>query len=162
MRDRAILETLYGTGVRIGEAVRTDLQDLDLGQGVLLVRNGKGKKDRVVPISGRAAAALERYMAVRLDLQKRPDMALFLSRYGSRLSIVGLRAAVQRHGRAIGLQLGPHSLRHACATHLLQGGADIRHVQELLGHRSLMTTALYTKVAIKDLRAVLARSHPRA
>ena len=161
-RDRAILETLYGTGIRLGEAVRADVSDLDLREGVLLVRSGKGKKDRVVPIPGRAAAALDTYLTdARPELVKRVDAALFLSRDGNRLSMVGLRAMVQRHGQAIGVAVSPHALRHTCATHLLRGGADIRHVQELLGHRSLQTTALYTRVAIEDLRQVLARAHPR-
>ena len=161
-RDRAILETLYGTGIRLGEAVRADVSDLDLREGVLLVRSGKGKKDRVVPVEGRAALALDTYLAdARPELVKRVDQALFLSRDGGRLSMVGLRAVVQRHGQAIGVHVSPHMLRHTCATHLLRGGADIRHVQELLGHRSLATTALYTRVAIEDLRQVLARAHPR-
>jgi integrase/recombinase XerD len=161
-RDRAILETLYGTGIRLGEAARADVSDLDLREGVLLVRSGKGKKDRVVPVPGRAALALDIYLTeARPELVKRVDQALFISRHGGRLSRVGLRAVVQRHGRAIGIAVSPHALRHTCATHLLRGGADIRHVQELLGHRSLATTALYTRVAIEDLRQVLARAHPR-
>ena len=89
------------------------------------------------------------------------DAALFISRHGGRLSLVGLRAIVKRHGRTIGVALTPHALRHTCATHLLRGGADIRHVQELLGHRCLSTTALYTRVAIEDLRQLIARVHPR-
>ena len=161
-RDRAILETLYGSGIRLGEAVRADVSDLDLREGVLLVRSGKGKKDRVVPVPGRAAAALDTYLTeARPELVKRLDGALFISRHGGRLSLVGLRAIVLRHGRAIGVDVSPHALRHTCATHLLRGGASIRHVQELLGHRCLATTALYTRVAIKDLREVLARAHPR-
>ena len=161
-RDRAILELLYGAGIRLGEAVRADVSDLDLRQGLLLVRNGKGKKDRVVPVGGRAALALGTYLAdVRPELVKRLESALFLSRDGARLSKIGLQAMVKRHGQAIGLHVSPHTLRHTCATHLLRGGADIRHVQELLGHRSLQTTALYTRVAIEDLRQVLARAHPR-
>jgi integrase/recombinase XerD len=161
-RDRAILETLYGTGIRLGEAARADVSDLDLRERVLLVRSGKGRKDRVVPVPGRAAAALDTYLTeARPELVKRLDAALFLSRDGGRLSLVGLRAVVHRHGRAIGVDVSPHALRHTCATHLLRGGADIRHVQELLGHRCLATTALYTRVAIKDLREVLARAHPR-
>jgi integrase/recombinase XerD len=161
-RDRAILETLYGTGIRLGEAVRADVSDLDLREGVLLVRSGKGKKDRVVPVEGRAVVALGIYLSdSRPELVKRVDAALFLSREGSRLSIIGLRAVVKRHGDAIGIHVSPHVLRHTCATHLLRGGADIRHVQELLGHRSLQTTALYTRVAIEDLRQVFARAHPR-
>jgi len=162
-RDRAILETLYGTGIRLGEAVRADISDLDLREGVLLVRSGKGKKDRVVPVEGRAAVALVVYLTdSRPELVKRLDAALFLSRDGGRLSMEGLRAVVRRHGETIGVHVSPHMLRHTCATHLLRGGADIRHVQELLGHRSLATTALYTRVAIEDLRQVLARAHPRA
>lgn len=161
-RDRAILETLYGTGIRLGEAVRADVQDLDLREGVLLVRNGKGKKDRVVPVQGRAALALDTYLTeARPELVKRFDPALFISRYGSRLQLSGLRAVVQRHGQAIGVKLSPHTLRHTCATHLLKGGADVRHVQAILGHRSLTTTALYTRVAVEDLRQVLRRTHPR-
>jgi len=161
-RDRAILETLYGTGIRLGEAARADVSDLDLRGRVLLVRSGKGKKDRLVPVPGRAAVALDTYLIeARPELVKRLDPALFISRHGARLSLVGLRAVVQRHGRAMGVAVSPHALRHTCATHLLCGGADIRHVQELLGHRCLATTALYTRVAIKDLREVLARAHPR-
>jgi integrase/recombinase XerD len=161
-RDRAILELLYGSGIRLGEAVRADVSDLDLREGVLLVRSGKGKKDRVVPVEGRAAVALGIYLSEsRPELVKRVDAALFLSRHGGRLSVVGLQAMVKRHGETIGAHVSPHVLRHTCATHLLRGGADIRHVQELLGHRSLATTALYTRVAIEDLREVLARAHPR-
>jgi integrase/recombinase XerD len=161
-RDRAILELLYGTGIRVGEAVRADVTDLDLRQRILLVRSGKGKKDRVVPVPGRAAMALGGYLAeARPGLVKRADAALFVSRHGGRLSRVGMRLIVKRHGRAIGVELTPHALRHTCATHLLRGGASIRHVQELLGHHCLSTTALYTRVAIEDLRQLIARAHPR-
>ena len=161
-RDRAILELLYGTGIRLGEATRADVSDIDLREGLLLVRSGKGKKDRVVPVPGRAAMALDTYLVeARPELVKRVDAALFISRHGGRLSLVGLWAIVRRHGRTIGLDVSPHALRHTCATHLLRGGASIRHVQELLGHRSLATTALYARVAIEDLREVLARAHPR-
>jgi len=161
-RDRALLETLYGTGIRRAEAMRADLTDLDLQGGTLLVRNGKGGKDRVVPVSGRAVVALHLYLAEgRPALAKRPETALFLSRDGERLGVVGVWEVVRKHARRLGLDLNPHALRHTCATHLLQGGADLRHVQELLGHRCLTTTALYTRVAIQDLRAVMARCHPR-
>ena len=102
------------------------------------------------------------YLAdARPELLKRMDPALFVSRLGRRLSLVGLRAAVQRHGRSIGIRVSPHALRHTCATHLLRGGADIRHIQKLLGHRRLTTTALYTRVASEDLRQVFAQAHPR-
>jgi integrase/recombinase XerD len=161
-RDRAILETVYGTGIRLGEAARAELPDLDIREGVLLVRCGKGKKDRVVPVEGRAALALANYLAYsRPALVKRADPALFVSRHGGRLSLVGLRAVVRRHGRTIGVPVSPHALRHTCATHLLRGGADIRHIQQLLGHRCVSTTALYARVTTDDLRRVLARAHPR-
>lgn len=161
-RDRAILELLYGSGLRIGEAARADLSDLDLRERVLLVRNGKGKKDRMVPVPGRAVAALELYLLKsRPELAKGADPALFLATHGRRLGVPGLRLQVERHGRAIGVKLTPHVLRHTCATHLLKGGASIRHVQELLGHKRLTTTALYTRVDVEDLRQVIARAHPR-
>ena len=161
-RDRAILELLYGAGLRIGEAVRADLSDLDLRERVLFVRDGKGKKDRVVPVPGRAAAALELYLREsRPELANGADPALFLATHGRRLGVPGLRVQVKRHGRALGVKLTPHALRHTCATHLLKGGASIRHAQELLGHKRLTTTALYTRVGVEDLRQVIARAHPR-
>ena len=161
-RDRAILELLYGAGLRLGEAARSDVTDLDLRSGVLLVRNGKGRKDRIVPICGAAATALELYVTEgRPELATGIDAALFLSRDGARLGGAGLRARIRYYGHRIGVRLIPHALRHTCATHLLRGGADLRHVQALLGHRRLTTTALYTRVAITDLRDVLARCHPR-
>ena len=161
-RDRAVLEALYGTGIRLGEAARADVSDLDLHQGLLLVRSGKGRKDRVVPVLGRAAAALGTYLTSgRPAIVRGPHPALFLSRGGLRLGLVGLRAVVRRHAQTVGVIASPHALRHTCATHLLRGGADIRHIQELLGHRSLATTALYTRVAVEDLRQALARAHPR-
>lgn len=161
-RDRAILELLYGTGLRLGEAVRMDATDLDLRERVLLVRNGKGRKDRFVPVPGRAASALDHYLTEsRPALAKRFDPALFLSRHGSRLKAGSMRIMIKQHGRAIGAAITPHTLRRTCATHLLQGGASVRHVQELLGHRSITTTAIYTRVTVDDLRAVLLRAHPR-
>lgn len=162
LRDHAILELLYGAGLRLGEAARSDITDLDLRRGVLLVRNGKGRKDRVLPICGAAATALELYVTEsRPELATGIDSALFLSRDGARLGAAGLRARIRYYGHRLGVRLVPHALRHTCATHLLRGGADLRHVQALLGHRRLTTTALYTRVAITDLRDVLARCHPR-
>jgi len=164
-RDRAILETLYGSGLRLGECVRIVASDLDLWDRTLLVRNGKGKKDRMVPVTGRAAIALDVYLKEsRPELLRDPkEAALFLTREGRQMGMHTMRLMMKRHavdaripGRAY-----PHLLRHACATHLLQGGADIRHVQELLGHARLETTALYTRVLAEDLRRVVARSHPR-
>jgi len=148
--------------IRLGEAARAAVTDPDLRERVLLVRSGKRKKDRAVPVPGRAAGALDTYLTeARPELVKRVDGALFFTRHGGRPGLVGLQAVVKRHGRAIGVAVSPHALRHTCETHLLCSGADIRHVQELLGHRCLATTALYTRVAIEDLRQVLARAHPR-
>ncbi|MCU0293266.1 MAG: tyrosine-type recombinase/integrase [Thermoanaerobaculaceae bacterium] len=164
-RDRAILELLYGTGLRSAECRRLDLADVQLCEGTLLVRDGKGRKDRLVPLRGRAAAALDLYLR-----ESRPELvtdsreaALFVSARGARLGSAGLGILVRRHGRAAKLPMpvSPHVLRHTCATHLLKGGADVRHVQQLLGHRRLDTTALYTRVDISDLQAVVRRAHPR-
>jgi integrase/recombinase XerD len=162
-RDRAILELLYGTGIRLGECVRLDLQDVDLHEGRLLVRNGKGRKDRVVPLVGQAAAALAFYLReARNALMRDPKQpAVFLSAIGTRLSSVSLQRQVSHYARGLGLRASPHVLRHSCATHLLRHGADVRSIQQLLGHRALETTALYTKVDVTNLREVIARAHPR-
>lgn len=165
LRGRAILELLYGTGLRLGECVRLDLADVSLLEGRLLVRSGKGRKDRVVPLVGRAAAALDLYLRdVRPQLAESPrEEALFLSRDGDRLSCSALQMRLREYGKTAGLRttLRPHVLRHTCATHLLRGGADIRYVQRLLGHQDLRTTAIYTRVTVDDLREVIARAHPR-
>lgn len=164
-RDRAIMETLYGMALRRGECARLDVADLDLAAGTLLVRDGKGRKDRMVPVSGRAAAALGTYLRdVRPRLVVNPhEGALFLtSWWGKRLSEVSLSFLLRRHAKAAGIgKVHPHALRHACATHLLKGGADVRHVQAILGHKKLETTALYTRVVVDDLRKVLEHAHPR-
>ena len=163
LRDRAILETLYGTAIRLSECGRLDLEDLDLAGETLLVRNGKGGKDRMVPLPVRAASALDVYLKdVRPAFMRDPkERALFLQRHGTRLSTVMIGLLVSAYGRSIGVKIAPHGLRHACATHLLRHGADVRHVQRLLGHRDIQTTARYTGVSIEDLRSVLERSHPR-
>jgi integrase/recombinase XerD len=162
-RDRAILEVLYGTGIRVGECVRLDLQDVALQERQLLVRNGKGKKDRVVPLVGQALAALERYLReVRHALVRDPrEQAVFLSAIGTRLSPVTLQYQVRRYAKALGVRANPHVLRHSCATHLLRHGADVRQIQRLLGHRALETTALYLKVDVSHLAEVIERAHPR-
>ena len=164
-RDRAILETLYGCALRVSECERLDLTDLDLVKGEILVKDGKGRKDRVVPVVGRAVAALEVYLSeARPELVRDPrERALFLTRHGRRLGIQVIQNLVRNHARAAGIEIrvSPHTLRHGCATHLLQGGADIRHVQKLLGHASVETTAIYTKVAPTDLARVMAKTHPR-
>jgi integrase/recombinase XerD len=164
-RDRALLELLYGSGLRRGECLRLDVTDLDLGQALVLVRCGKGSKDRVVPLTARAVSALDRYLRVaRPELVKDArEPALFLSKYGLRMSRTCLWTLLGKHAKAAGIDapVFPHVLRHSCATHLLKAGASIRHVQELLGHESLQATALYTRVTIDDLHDLLARCHPR-
>jgi site-specific recombinase XerD len=163
LRDRAILELLYGSGLRLMECVRLDLGDVDLLQGTLLVRSGKGRKDRYVPVPGRARDALARYLReARLALTERcDDGALFVARFGRRLGGMSVRALVKRYGRQVGVKVSTHVLRHSCATHLLAGGADVRHIQRLLGHKRLTTTALYTKVDTSALLEMLRRRHPR-
>ncbi len=161
-RDRAILETLYGSALRRAEVVRCDVSDLDLARGLLLVRSGKGRKDRIVPVPGRALLALGTYLAdARPDLAKQTAPALFLSRYGRRMDVQSVDLLVRRHARTARVRATPHTLRHTCATHLLKGGADVRYVQRLLGHEHITTTAIYTHVTVADLREVFGRSHPR-
>lgn len=164
-RDRALLEVLYGTGIRIGECRRLELTDYDPARMTLLIRDGKGRKDRIVPVPVRAALALDLYLSeARPELVKRNrETATFLSKYGRPVSKSLLEVIVQTYARSAGIQaaVSPHTLRHTCATHLLQCGADVRHVQELLGHKRINTTALYTRVAISDLREVIRRAHPR-
>ena len=165
-RDRAILETMYGSAVRLAECVRLDVADVDLKGGTLLVRNGKGKKDRVVPVTKRAVLAIVDYLAEgRPGLLRDPkEPALFLAAQagcGRRIARATIALLVKAYARGVGVKLSPHGLRHACATHLLKGGADVRHVQQVLGHRNIDSTAIYTAVAMKDLREVLERTHPR-
>ncbi len=164
-RDRAILETLYGTGIRAAECAALELADVNLAAEELLVRNGKGRKDRLVPLVGRARKAIALYLQdARQELVKDPrERTLFLTRSGTRLGVPALRAVVRSAARTARIthRVTTHALRHTYATQLVRGGADIRYVQELLGHRSLQTTAIYTRVAIDDLRRAIARCHPR-
>jgi integrase/recombinase XerD len=170
-RDRAILEVLYGTGVRIAELVGLSLGDLDLGDALVRVL-GKGSKERVIPLGRCAREALADW----LDTGGRPALApdrwarrgdaeaVFLNQRGGRLTRQGAWGIVQAHGRRAGLEhrLSPHTLRHSCATHMLDHGADIRAVQELLGHASISTTQVYTGVSVERLFAAYAAAHPRA
>ncbi|MEU6034895.1 site-specific tyrosine recombinase XerD [Actinomadura sp. NPDC047616] len=165
LRDRALLELLYGSGVRISEAVGLDVDDLDLDEGFARVR-GKGGKTRVVPMGDYARRAVEAYLVrarPELSAAGRGGPALFLNARGGRLSRQGawmvLRAAAERADLK---NVSPHTLRHSFATHLLDGGADVRVVQELLGHASVTTTQVYTLVTVQMLREVYATSHPRA
>jgi integrase/recombinase XerD len=170
-RDRAILETLYGTGVRISELVGLSLRDLDLHDGFMRVI-GKGDKERVVPVLGAAHDALAAWLTLegRGELipkrwRRRDDeQAVFLNQRGGRLGRQGTWLVVKAHGERAGIgdRLTPHVLRHSCATHLLDHGADIRAVQELLGHASIGTTQIYTKVSDERLVSAWRAAHPRA
>jgi integrase/recombinase XerD len=166
LRDRALLEVLYSTGARISEVVGLDVDDLDRAEGQVLLR-GKGSKERVVPVGSYALAAVDAYL-----VRARPALAahgsgtpaLFLNSLGRRLSRQSgwavLRLAAERAG--VRADVSPHTLRHSFATHLLAGGADVRVVQELLGHASVTTTQIYTQVSPETLREVYAAAHPRA
>lgn len=164
VRDRALLELLYGTGVRISEAVELDIDDLDLERGVVQVM-GKGGKQRRLPVGGFAQEALDAYLVRgRPALIGRATPRLFINARGGPLSRQSAWQSLQAAARraALEIHVSPHSLRHSYATHLLEGGADVRVVQELLGHASVTTTQIYTQVTVDTLREVYATSHPRA
>jgi integrase/recombinase XerD len=166
LRDRALLELLYGTGARISEAVGLDVDDLDLTEGTVLLR-GKGGKERIVPVGSFAREAVDGYL-----VRGRPELvsagkgtpALFLNARGGRLSRQSAWAVLAKAADRAGVTkaVSPHTLRHSFATHLLDGGADVRVVQELLGHASVTTTQVYTLVTVDNLREVFATAHPRA
>lgn len=164
VRDRAILETLYATGLRRTELARLDVVDLDRALGTVWVRKGKGGKDRVVPLGGHARHWIDRYLAeCRPHLEVRAgEHGLFLTGYGERMSAGYLGAMVRHALVAAGVtRVGScHLLRHSCATHMLENGADIRFIQQLLGHARLDTTQIYAEVSIAQLRDVHARTHP--
>jgi len=166
LRDRALLELLYGTGARISEAVGLDLDDLDPDQGTVLLR-GKGGKERIVPVGSYALEAVQAYL-----VRGRPQLsstghgvpAMFLNARGGRLSRQSAWTVLAKAADRAGVRadVSPHTLRHSFATHLLDGGADVRVVQELLGHASVTTTQVYTLVTVDSLREVYATAHPRA
>ncbi len=171
LRDRALLEFLYGTGARISEAVGADIDDLELDTDPGVILRGKGGRTRVVPVGGYARAAVQAYLVrARPSLAEsgRGTPAVFLNARGGRLSRQSAWTVLRRCALAVGLPVdgpyavSPHTLRHSYATHLLDGGADVRVVQELLGHASVTTTQVYTLVTVERLREVYATAHPRA
>lgn len=171
MRDRAMLETLYSTGVRVSELVGLQVDDVDVAGEALRVR-GKGKRERIVPLGSHALRAIARYMEmVRNDARlagvwasDRPRRPLFVNKHGGSLSSRSVRRKLDKYLAQVGLDrsISPHTLRHSFATHLLENGADLRSVQELLGHQSLSTTQIYTHLTTQRLQDAYRHAHPRA
>lgn len=166
IRDRAILETMYSAGLRVSEVVGLDLRDWERSEGILRVL-GKGRKERLAPVGSYATAALDEWMDVRTpdpNARSAQQQAIFLNRFGRRLTTRSIGRMLETHILTAGLsqKTSPHTLRHSFATHLLDGGADLRSVQELLGHKSLTTTQIYTHVSTRRLRETYEKSHPHA
>jgi len=165
-RDKAMLEVLYSTGIRVSELVELDMADLDLQEGVLRVR-GKGRKDRLTPIGSQAIQAMQKYFELRqLDARMAGPLVgrVFLNKHGGPLSTRSVRRKLDKYLVMAGMDPGisPHTLRHSFATHLLNNGADLRSVQELLGHQSLSTTQVYTHLTTARMKQVYDAAHPRA
>ena len=166
-RDRALLELLYASGLRVSELTGLDLRSVSFGDEMLLVR-GKGRKERIVPFGSKAKEALNDYLPIRekilMEARKSGQTAMFLNTKGARLTTRSVDRLVKKYVRAFGpnVKVSPHSMRHAFASHLLTEGADLRAIQEMLGHRSLATTQKYTQVSIKQLIDVYDKTHPKA
>jgi integrase/recombinase XerC len=169
-RDRAVLELLYATGMRVSELVNLNLDDVDFKNRSIRIR-GKGRKERIVPFGRKALEALEAYLGVRGQLllqaseQERDPRALFLNYQGTRLTTRSVGRIIARYAKMcadLPWRISPHSLRHSCATHLLNAGADLRAIQELLGHARLTTTQIYTHVSMEKIIEVYDRTHPKA
>ncbi len=166
LRDRAILETLYSAGLRVSELVDMNDGDVDFDQGIVRVR-GKGRKERIAPLGSYALRALQEWLTTRQISDKEPKgraAPVFVNRFGTRLTSRSVGRMLEKHLKQTGLdqRTSPHTLRHSFATHLLDGGADIRSVQELLGHKSLVTTQIYTHLSTSNLKAAYEKAHPRA
>jgi integrase/recombinase XerC len=166
LRDRALLETIYSAGLRVSETVGMNDGDLDWDGGLVRIR-GKGRRERLAPLGSFASQALRRWLAVRQlapHTPAGPQSPVFVNRFGRRLTTRSVARLLEKHLRTSGLdqRTTPHTLRHSFATHLLNHGADIRSVQELLGHKSLTTTQIYTHVSTASLLAAYERAHPRA
>jgi integrase/recombinase XerC len=161
-RDKAIIELLYSSGLRVSELTLLDIGDLDIKESLIRVK-GKGRKERIIPVGSKAMNAIKNYLPEKISLKKKSP-ALFLNNRGGRLTQRSIRRILVRYSRIIGLKgsPSPHTLRHTFATHLLHGGADLRTIQELLGHSSLSTTQKYTHVDIAHLAEVYDNAHPMA
>jgi len=169
IRDRAILELLYGTGMRVGELVNLNIHDIELHEKIVRVF-GKGSKERILPLGNPSIKAVQEYLTSRnifrknISIDKNDPDALFLNRFKGRLSARSIRRLIIKYMKIAGLnkKISPHVLRHSFATHLLGGGADLRSVQELLGHESLSTTQIYTHITKERLKVIYKKSHPRS
>ncbi|MDY0088438.1 MAG: site-specific tyrosine recombinase XerD [Coriobacteriia bacterium] len=168
LRDRAALEVLYGCGLRVSELVGLDILDIDLAEGLIRVR-GKGDKDRIVPVAGVASSALDEYfrhgrpfLRAKHTRGRSDPSAVFVNVRGGRLTRQAVFGMVKRYGSRVGLDIHPHTLRHSFATHLLDGGADLRSLQEMLGHADISTTQVYTHVGLAHVREEYLSTHPRA
>jgi len=167
-RDRAMLELLYSSGIRVSELTGLNLGDMDMQQGLIKVR-GKGRKERIVPVGGQALRSLQQYLVKRSEWARKArtdegDPPLFLSRGGSRITPRSVARVIDRNVLRSGIskKVGPHTLRHSFATHLLDAGADLRAIQEMLGHENLSTTQKYTSVSVAKLMEIYDRAHPKA
>ncbi|KPK39028.1 MAG: recombinase XerC [Omnitrophica WOR_2 bacterium SM23_29] len=162
-RDRAILETLYSTGIRVSELVGLNVENVDHIGGVIKVY-GKGKKERIVPIGERALGAIREYLKKRSYQASKTAKALFLNKSGDRITDRSIRRIIEKYIRKTSIKerISPHTLRHSFATHLLDRGADLRSVQELLGHANLSTTQIYTHITTERLKSAYEKAHPRA
>lgn len=163
LRDASILELLYSTGIRASELIGLNIHDIDLHSDIIRVK-GKGRRERVLPYGRPAKKALTQYLERRSELNPKETQAVFLNRFGRRLSTRSLQRIVKKYlARVASIRRkSPHTLRHSFATHLLDRGADLRAVQELLGHKSLATTQIYTHITVKKLKEIYGRAHPRA
>jgi tyrosine recombinase XerC len=163
LRDRAILETLYSTGMRVSELASLTIGRVDFIAGMVKVY-GKGKKERLIPIGDKALRAIKEYLDRQTTVEKKDTRALFLDKFNKRLTDEGIRKLVNKYIQRISLKqkISPHTFRHSFATHLLDKGADLRSVQELLGHASLSTTQIYTHITTEQLKSVYNKTHPRA
>jgi integrase/recombinase XerD len=165
-RNKLIFEFLYGTGARISELVNTDLEDIDIDNNIVKIRFGKGSKQRIIPLGKQLKIAINNYLTRErnaLVSPKKSCNSLLLNSRGARLSRQSIWEVINKIALQNNLaELTPHTLRHAFATHLLEGGADVRVVQELLGHSSVNTTQIYTHITVERLREVFAETHPRA
>ena len=164
-RDRVILEVLYSTAMRREEAANLKLEDMDTDNGYAVIRQGKGSKDRVVPLGHSVCQLIDTYLAgIRIDwIGAEANQYLFLNRFGQGMDPNAIWAVVRKYARLANLKkpVSTHTLRHSCATHMLRNGAPIRHLQEMLGHESLETTQIYTRVTINELKKIHAKFHPR-